>query len=178
MSDLKYIADNFHKLLSDCKDKENYVPPSFTSSIDIEALIVLNQIVQIATEYRLHPKDIKYIVTLETLQRIIHIKCKEFCERPLENYTKTPMFGSTSTSSTFGQKPFVFGSNNYSTSNNYSNSTYSSNTTSTVSNFGVNSTINPVTTNTLQQTPDLEKFKTSFYSFVNTLVEDFLKRIN
>ena len=170
MTELKYIADNVHKLLSDCQDKETYTPPSFTTSTDIEALIVLNQIVKIASEYRLYPKDIKHVIELETLQRIIHIKCKEFCERPIDS--SRHVFG-TSTSTSFGQKPsFVFGANNYSSSStNYSSS--STNYSSSSTNFGVNNT-----TNALQQTPDVEKFKTSLYSFINTLVEDFLQRIN
>jgi hypothetical protein len=135
MSDLKYIIDHFNKLFVECKDGVTFVAPSFTASNDLDALVVLNKIVQIATEYRFSPKDVKNIVSLETLQKIIHIKCTEFCDKYDD---KSNIFSSPY------NKPFNYRS--YDTQP--------------------------------QQKKDVENFKKTFYSFVNSLVDDIVKRIN
>jgi hypothetical protein len=135
MTDLKYIIDHFSKLFVECKDGMTFVSPSFTTSTDLDALVVLNNIVQIATEYRFNPKDVKNIITLETLQKIIHIKCTEFCDKydDTSNIFSSPY-----------NKPFDYRS--YETQS--------------------------------HKKKDVENFKKTFYSFVNSLIEEIVQKTN
>lgn len=70
---LNLINLNFFKLFSECKSCVVFTPPLFISSKDIDALIVINQIVDIVSK----PEN---IILNHTLSRIIYIKCREFTE--------------------------------------------------------------------------------------------------
>lgn len=71
------IHSNFHKLLSGCTSTTIFSPPLFNYSSDIDALIVLNQIVDIVLQTK-NQEDIKLSILRDTLKQIITIKCKEF----------------------------------------------------------------------------------------------------
>jgi hypothetical protein len=68
---LKDINNNFSKLFTNCNDKLFYNPLLFNTSNDIEALIVLYQIIQVYYSDNIIYKQI--------LDKIIMIKCNEFC---------------------------------------------------------------------------------------------------
>ena len=70
---LKNINNNFKKLFNNCNINElNYIPLTFYTSNDIEALIVLYQIIEIYSSNCLLHKQI--------LNKIISIKCNEHLE--------------------------------------------------------------------------------------------------
>ena len=114
MSEFVFISEKFSKLFIQCKDRETFVLPTFEKSTDIEALVVLNQIVKIAAMYHTNPTNVSNIIALETLQNIVNIKCTEFCNSPITESPKT-QFG------TFPPQG-IFGTTNYG----YQNSFHSS----------------------------------------------------
>lgn len=76
---LNNINNNFNKLFTMCKNGITYTPLLFNSSYDIDALIVLNQIVDIILQTRTN--STKSMLLGSTLNQIIIIKCREFTEK-------------------------------------------------------------------------------------------------
>ena len=74
---LNNINLNFNKLLASCKDGNTFTPPAFEISSDIDALIVLYQILHIIFQTRSN-NTISNTILHSTLYQIINIKCKEF----------------------------------------------------------------------------------------------------
>ena len=70
---LHNINNNFSKLFLECTNGIIFIPPTFTMSKEIDALIILNQIADIMSNK-------ENIILNQTLSRIIFIKCKEFTE--------------------------------------------------------------------------------------------------
>jgi hypothetical protein len=77
---LNSISINFNKLLKECQDGNTFLPPVFNTTSDIEALIVLYQILDIICNRRLYPNP-SNIILYQTLVQIINIKCKEYVEQ-------------------------------------------------------------------------------------------------
>lgn len=77
---LNNISNNFSKLLKECQNGTTFLPPVFNSTSDIDALIVLHQILDIICNRRLHPTP-SNIILYQTLVQIINIKCKEYVEQ-------------------------------------------------------------------------------------------------
>lgn len=71
------INKNFHKLLTNCESGAYYTPLLFNCSENIEALIVLNQIIDIIYKTNVDT-NISNIIINQSLERIIIIKCEEF----------------------------------------------------------------------------------------------------
>lgn len=68
---LNIINLNCYKLFTECKNGDIFVPPHFNTSKDIDALIILNQIVNIISDKR-------NIILNQIVCRIVFIKCREF----------------------------------------------------------------------------------------------------
>jgi hypothetical protein len=80
LTTLIYISDHFDNIFTKCTDCETYIPPSYSMSSDIPALIVINEIVKIVAKHRVDPQNIESLITIETLQHIINAKCENFCQ--------------------------------------------------------------------------------------------------
>ena len=76
---LNNINLHIHKLFSECKDGETFIPPNFKSSSDIDALIVLYQMLGILCNIKMYT-SIQNIILYQLLVQIINIKCNEFIE--------------------------------------------------------------------------------------------------
>lgn len=76
---LRDINANFEKLLSDSESSNVFISPSFDKAYDIDALIVLNEIIDIILQTRNTTTQLSRILGY-TLNRIISIKCKEFIQ--------------------------------------------------------------------------------------------------
>jgi hypothetical protein len=81
ISELTYISEHFDKLFSNCHNHETYNPPLFNTSSDINALIVMQEIVKILAGYQLYPNNIDSRINAETLVQIINVKCSEYCNQ-------------------------------------------------------------------------------------------------
>jgi hypothetical protein len=86
VSVLNSISNNFNKLLKDCQNCNTFLPPIFNMTSDIDALIVLHQILDIICNQRLYPNSTN-ILLYQTLVQIINIKCKEYVEQTI-NWNK------------------------------------------------------------------------------------------
>jgi hypothetical protein len=80
---LTNINNNFNKLFVNCKHGMTYTALSFTCSPDIDALIVLNQIIDIILQTRQASNQSNQLNVIlgNTLNQIITIKCKEYVEK-------------------------------------------------------------------------------------------------
>lgn len=93
-SNLLNISNNFSKLLKDCQDGNTFLQPVFYTVSDIDALIVLYQILHIVSNRRLQPTP-SNIIVYQTLVSIINIRCREYVEQAtilnknLERFTST-----------------------------------------------------------------------------------------
>ena len=76
---LNNINLNFNKLLVSCNDGYTFTPPTFQTSSDIDALIVLYQILHITHQAK-HNNNISNTLLNSTLYHIINIKCQEFTD--------------------------------------------------------------------------------------------------
>lgn len=89
---LNNITLHFTKLLIECKDGSTFIPPVFNTTSDIDALIVLYQILDIMCQRRLNP-TISNLIVYQTVVQIINIKCKEYVEikwnKNLETFMST-----------------------------------------------------------------------------------------
>lgn len=89
---LNNIALHFTKLLVECKDGSTFIPPVFNTTSDIDALIVLYQILDIMCARRLNP-TVSNLIAYQTVVQIINIKCKEYVEikwnKNLETFIST-----------------------------------------------------------------------------------------
>ena len=89
---LNNIALHFTKLLVECKDGSTFIPPVFNTTSDIDALIVLYQILEIMCARRLNP-TVSNLIAYQTVVQIINIKCKEYVEikwnKNLETFIST-----------------------------------------------------------------------------------------
>ena len=206
MEDIDYIVKNIDRLFVECKDKKTFTPPLFTTSHDINALITLNYIIKIITDIRFDT-NIQKLIKCEILEKIIIIKCLEYCKSDNvqvswhqqvpptfgnKNNERLTTFGSGSGSST------VFGSGLSSSGNNTVFGSSSGNS------FGKNLAVqaqifaqNPQTYNQNNQTNSLnsfggnnqqqqtkeqctteeyEIFKSTFISYIDSMVELFLQK--
>lgn len=77
---LNNITNNFNKLFKECQDARTFLPPVFNASSDIDALIVLHQILHILCTRRTSPTP-ENIILYQTLVQIVNIKCKEYVEQ-------------------------------------------------------------------------------------------------
>jgi len=76
---LRDINVNFDKLLVDSKSSKTFEPPSFDKVSNLDALIVLNEIIDIILQVRNNPTQLSIILG-STLTQIITIKCQEFIQ--------------------------------------------------------------------------------------------------
>jgi len=77
---LAYISEHFQEMFTGCNDCETYTLPSFTLSQELPALIMINEIVKIVAKHRVDPQNVESLITIETLQHIINVKCESFCQ--------------------------------------------------------------------------------------------------
>lgn len=75
---LENISNNFRKLFINCNDVITFVPPTFSTSEDITALIILNQIIDIMYKKE-KESNIQNEIVGAVLEQIIVIKCNEYC---------------------------------------------------------------------------------------------------
>lgn len=80
MSFLNNINLHFNKLFIECKDGHTFIPPVFNTTLDIDTLIVLHQILDIMCNRRLNA-TVSNIILYQTLVQIINIKCKEYVDQ-------------------------------------------------------------------------------------------------
>lgn len=77
---LNNISTNFSKIFKECLDGNTFLPPVFNTTSDIDALIVLNQVLFILCQRRTNP-TVENIILYQSLIQIVNIKCKEYVEQ-------------------------------------------------------------------------------------------------
>lgn len=77
---LNNISTNFSKLFKECQDGNTFLPPVFNATSDIDALIVLYQVLHILCNRKTHPTP-ENLILYQTLVQIVNIKCKEYVEQ-------------------------------------------------------------------------------------------------
>lgn len=114
-SQLQDIQKDFHTIFANCKETTVYTPIEYSKSSDIQALVVINNIIEIVSKCKQTP-DPMHNFLLKSLETIIDIKCKEYCNKPK---TDIQIFGTNTITNTFGGTggthlggSGVFGSNN------------------------------------------------------------------
>jgi predicted AlkP superfamily phosphohydrolase/phosphomutase len=71
---LDYINEHFDRVFVCCYGGDKFIPPTD----DARAIIVMNEIVKLVTKHHINPHDIEVILSIETVQQIVRIKCKEY----------------------------------------------------------------------------------------------------
>ena len=102
---LENIYKNFDKVFINCTNNISYKEPSFTTSSDLESMIVLNNIVTLIYLCK-NNNDTVHNLTLEMLKCMITIKCKEFTNK--NSYTGTSYTNTISNSENFTKTFFDY----------------------------------------------------------------------
>jgi hypothetical protein len=98
---LENIYKNFDKVFINCTETQFYKEPLFSTSSDIESMIVINNIITLISLCKIK-NDPLYNLTLEMLKCMITIKCKEFVNKKnIYSYSNNTTLNSDNFTKTF-----------------------------------------------------------------------------